>query len=118
MQYLLWDYSLLTHRASGPRSTSPSEYEDEYPCLYPKCVHVNSRAHGLKRHMTVHFPPKEDELLDCKYEWCGRIGAYGFKREDHRKEHYRKVHMKESEFPKTGKRGRKPSHHTGGNANE
>ncbi|KAL9133383.1 MAG: hypothetical protein Q9175_005436, partial [Cornicularia normoerica] len=24
--------------------------------------------------------------------WCGRIGAYGFKEEDHRKEHYKKVH--------------------------
>ena len=45
--------------------------------------------------MTVHFPPKEDELLDCKYEWCGRIGEYGFIREDTRKEHYRKFHERE-----------------------
>ena len=40
----------------------------------------------------VHFPPAVDELLDCKYEWCGRTGAHGFKREDLRKDHYRKVH--------------------------
>ncbi|KAF6218536.1 hypothetical protein HO133_005885 [Letharia lupina] len=70
------------------------------------CGHISSRAHDLKRHMTVHFPPAPDELLDCQYEWCGRTGAHGFKREDHRKEHYRKVHMKESEYPKTGKGGR------------
>lgn len=56
--------------------------------------------------MTVHFPPSPEELLDCRYEWCGRIGAHGFKREDHRKEHYRKVHMKENEYPKTGRGGR------------
>ncbi len=47
-----------------------------------------------------------EELLDCKYEWCGRTGAHGFKREDHRKEHYRKVHKNESEYPKMGKGGR------------
>lgn len=89
-------------RLSTPSPSSPSEYH----CLYPSCGHISSRAHDLKRHMTVHFPPAPDELLDCKYEWCGRTGAHGFKREDHRKEHYRKVHMKESEYPKTGKGGR------------
>lgn len=87
---------------STPSPSSPSEYH----CLYPSCGHISSRAHDLKRHMTVHFPPAPDELLDCQYEWCGRTGAHGFKREDHRKEHYRKVHMKESEYPKTGKGGR------------
>ena len=87
---------------STPSPTSPSEY----PCLYPDCGHKSSRAHDLKRHMTIHFPPGVDELLDCKYEWCGRVGAYGFKREDHRKEHYRKVHMKVEEYPKTGKGGK------------
>ena len=68
--------------------------------------------------MTIHTPPNEDELLDCKYEWCGRTGAHGFKREgcgrtgahgfkreDHRKEHYRKVHKKETEYPRTGTGG-------------
>ena len=55
--------------------------------------------------MTVHFPCAVDELLDCRYEWCGRTGEHGFKREDHRKEHYRMVHMKESEYPQVG-RGR------------
>lgn len=39
--------------------------------------------------MTVHFPPAVEELLDCKYECCGRTGTHGFKREEHRKEHYR-----------------------------
>ena len=78
----------------------------EYPCLYPNCGHISSRAHDLKRHMSVHFPPAVDKLLDCRYEWCGRIGANGFKREDHRKQHYRKVHMKESEHPKTKGKGR------------
>ena len=58
--------------------------------------------------MTVHFPLDENELLDCKYEWCGRTGAHGFKREDHRKEHYRKIHI-ETEYPKTGKGGRSGS---------
>ncbi|KAM0795279.1 hypothetical protein BDR22DRAFT_618707 [Usnea florida] len=85
--------------------TSPSS-PSQYPCLHPHCGHTSSRAHDLKRHMTIHFPPDKTELLDCKYEWCGRTGAHGFKREDHRKEHYRKVHMKESEYPKTGKGGR------------
>ena len=56
--------------------------------------------------MTVHFDPTVEELLDCKYEWCGRIGTYGFRREDHRMEHYRSVHTKESEYPKTRKDGR------------
>ena len=87
---------------SSPLSPStPSEY----PCPHPDCGHISSRTHDLKGHMTVHFPPKEDELLDCKFESCGRTGAYGFKREDHRKEHYRKVH-KETEYPKTRKGGR------------
>ena len=54
--------------------------------------------------MIVHFPPAVEELLDCKYEWCGRTGARGFKREDHRMEHYRMVHMKESEYPEMSKR--------------
>lgn len=87
---------------STPSPSSPSEY----PCLHPNCGHISSRAHDLKRHMTVHFPPPVEELLNCQYAWCGRTGAHGFKREDHRKEHYRKVHMKESEYPKTGKGGR------------
>ena len=54
--------------------------------------------------MTVHFPPAVEELLDCTYEWCGRTGARGFRRIDHRMEHYRKVHVKESEYPETSKR--------------
>ena len=29
----------------------------EFPCLHPRCGHISSRAGGLKRHMTVHFPP-------------------------------------------------------------
>ena len=53
--------------------------------------------------MTVHFPPAVDELLDCRYEWCGRTGAHGFKREDNRKEHYRMVHNREDGYPKRGK---------------
>lgn len=81
-------------------SHTPPSSPSEYPCLYPNCGHISSRAHDLKRHYTVHFPPAVEELLDCKYEWCGRTGAHGFKREDHRKEHYRKVHMKGSEYPK------------------
>lgn len=56
--------------------------------------------------MTVHFPPSVEELLDCKYEGCGRTSEMGFKRDDHRKAHYRKVHKKESEYPKMGKGGR------------
>ncbi|CAD6592621.1 MAG: hypothetical protein ASARMPREDX12_006280 [Alectoria sarmentosa] len=51
-----------------PSPPSPSEY----PCLHPNCGHISSRAQDLKSHMTVHFPP--EELLDCKYEWCGRTG--------------------------------------------
>lgn len=54
--------------------------------------------------MTVHFPSAVEEILDCKYEWCGRTGARGFHRNDHRMEHYRKVHMRESEYPETSKR--------------
>ena len=83
-----------------PSPTSPTSY----PCLYPGCGHISSRAHDLKRHMTVHFPAVVDELLDCKYEWCGRTGAHGFKREDHRRDHYRKVHFQESDNGKRGKR--------------
>lgn len=57
--------------------------------------------------MTIHFPPVVEELLDCKYEWCGRTGSHGFKREDHRKDHYRKVHMKVDDYSsKKGKGGR------------
>ena len=56
--------------------------------------------------MRKHFPQAVNKLLDCRYEWCGRTGAQGFKREDHRKDHYRKVHKKESEYPKTGKGSR------------
>ena len=59
--------------------------------------------------MLTHYPDVDPVLLDCKYEWCGRVGNHGFKREDHRKEHYRKVHMKESEYPKTGRGGKKRS---------
>ena len=95
-------FLLANVRFSNSAQSSPSEYN----CLHPNCGHISSRAHDLKRHMTVHFPPAADELLDCKYEWCGRTGSHGFKREDHRKEHYRNVHMKASEYPKTGKGGR------------
>ena len=84
----------------------------EYPCLHPNCGHISQRAHDLKRHMVIHFPPAVEELLDCKYGWCGRTGALGFKREDHRKEHYRKVHMEESEYVK--KRKGENSGSTGG----
>ena len=57
--------------------------------------------------MTVHFPPSEEELLDCKYECCGRTGAHGFKTENHRKGHYRNVHMNGREYPfNTGRAGR------------
>ena len=91
-------------------SHTPPSSPSEYPCLYPNCGHISSRAHDLKRHYTVHFPPAVEELLDCKYEWCGRTGAHGFKREDHRKEHYRKVHMKGSEYPKrSGRRSERSS---------
>ncbi len=48
-------------------------------------------------------------LMDCKYAWCGRVGNHGFKREDHRKEHYRTVHRKEIEYSKTGRGGKKRS---------
>ena len=54
--------------------------------------------------MAIHYYPTQDELLNCRYEWCGRTGTHGFKREDHRKDHYRKVHMKETEYPKKDKR--------------
>ena len=101
-----WANPTIFLSADVPFSTPSPASPSEYPCLYPNCGHISSRAHDLKRHMTVHFPPAVDELLDCKYEWCGRTGAHGFKREDHRKEHYRKVHMKENEYPKTGKGGR------------
>ena len=83
-----------------PSPTSP------YPCLYPGCGYISSRADHLKRHMTIHFPPAPEELLDCRYEWCGRTGAHGFKREYHREEHYRKVHGKGNEYPKTGEGGK------------
>ena len=86
-------------RASPVSSSSPSEY----PCLHHNCGHISSRAHDLKVHMTTHFPPSVNELLDCEYKWCGRTGTHGFKREDDRKEHYRKLHGKENEYPKNGK---------------
>ena len=89
-------------------STPPSS-PSEYPCPYPNCGHISSRAHDLKRHYTKHFPPVVEELLDCQYEWCGRTGAHGFKREDHRKEHYRKVHPKESRYPKKRNKKGKPA---------
>ncbi|CAD6586191.1 MAG: hypothetical protein ASARMPRED_002468 [Alectoria sarmentosa] len=70
---------------------SPSEY----PCQYPNCGHISHRPDSLMSHMRVHFPPGQMELLDCKYEWCGRTGENGFIREYYRKEHYREVHMYE-----------------------
>ena len=88
---------MLSIAANVPFSTSPSS-PSTYLCLHPYCDHISSRAHDLKLHMRVHFP----DLLDCKYEWCGRTGAYGFKREDHRMEHYKKEHSKESEYPLIG----------------
>ena len=84
-------------------STHPSSYLYGYLCLHPYCGHISSRVHDLKRHMTKHFPPAVGELLDCMYWWCGRTGKYGFKREDHRKEHYRTVHMYESKYTKSGR---------------
>ena len=56
--------------------------------------------------MTVHFPPATEELLDCAYKWCGRTGEHGFRREDHRKEHYRKVHRKRNDYTKMAMGGR------------
>ena len=90
-------YAIVFIGANVVFSTRPSS-PSGYPCLYPNCGHISSCARDLKRHYTVHFPPAVEELLDCKYEWCGRTGAHGFKKEDHRKEHYRKVHMKGSGY--------------------
>ena len=49
--------------------------------------------------MKKHSPPSKDKLLDCKYEGCGRTGAHGFKREDHRIEHYGIAHMLVGQYP-------------------
>ena len=55
--------------------------------------------------MTIHFPPSSDELLDCRYGGCGRTGAHGFNRDDHRTEHYERVHGEERDFRRLEEEG-------------
>lgn len=65
-----------------------------YECLYPGCDYTSARAYNLERHVKTHYP-EAVVRLDCPYAWggfCGRKGVRGFIREDHRKEHIRKVH--------------------------
>jgi len=74
---------------SGSSPTSP-----RHPCLYPGCLHTSARPYDLDRHMKTHFPEAVSRL-DCPYArggFCRREGERGFTREDHRKEHVRKVH--------------------------
>lgn len=59
---------------STPSPTSPFLY----PCLYSNCCYISSRAYDLERHMTIHFLLSPEELLDCKYEWCGRTGVQAY----------------------------------------
>lgn len=42
-------------------------------------------------HMSVHFHPVIEDLPKCRLEWCDCTGVYSFRREDYRKEIYRKV---------------------------
>ena len=79
---------------SGPHTSSSARY----PCLYPGCGHIAARSYDLEKHVNTHYP-ETLQRLDCPYAqngFCGRMGPRGFTREDHRKEHIRKVHPRAS----------------------
>ncbi|KAL8822473.1 MAG: hypothetical protein Q9191_006790, partial [Dirinaria sp. TL-2023a] len=81
-------------RSSNSQKPSPPSSGARYTCLYPGCDYTAARSYDLERHVKTHYP-ESVERLDCPYArggFCGRMGARGFTREDHRKEHIRKVH--------------------------
>jgi hypothetical protein len=88
-------------RSAEPLLTASNSSAKYYPCLVPGCPTVNSftRATDLNRHVqTVHFPKR----VDCKYQYCGRVGENGFSRVDHLNEHLREVHK--DHIPKKSRR--------------
>ena len=101
-------YSSLNYPYSGSSTaTSKSSANSgssaaEYFCIVKYCDYSSTRAYELKRHMEIHSKTKK---YPCEYEWCGRDDANPFSREDHLKEHLRKVHMRD--IPKREKGGRK-----------
>lgn len=92
---------------SGSNTGNPPRH----PCLYPGCSHSSARLHDLERHMRTHYSETVPRR-DCPYAsggFCGREGKKGFTREDHRKEHVRKVHpvkAKSGKGEREGERGR------------
>lgn len=50
--------------------------------------------------MLIHFPPTSGIAVALQPWKAGRIGTHGFKTDNHRREHYRRVHMKDSEAQK------------------
>lgn len=55
-----------------------------------RVVHDEDRNFSNFR-MSVHFHPVIECLPGCRLEWCDCTGVNSFRREDHRKENYRKV---------------------------
>jgi hypothetical protein len=65
-------------------------------CKYPGCTSTGQfkRHTDLRRHIkTQHEADQHRE--DCPHKWCGRVGAHGFTRRDHMREHLREVHRME-----------------------
>ncbi|KAK4624338.1 hypothetical protein CLAFUW4_06037 [Fulvia fulva] len=59
-------------------------------CGFPGCASVNlfSRKAELQRHMETHLPAR----FPCHVAGCDRVGANGFKRREHLRNHLRKIH--------------------------
>ena len=93
---------VLTLRARNSSKSTNSSGQAEYFCIVKDCEYSSSRAYDLERHMNIHSKQKK---YPCEYKWCGRDDNNPFSREDHLKEHLRKVHMRD--IPKREKGGRK-----------
>lgn len=79
----------------GSPTRTSSRRENHYICLSPGCSKIFLRPFDLDRHMKTHYPDNS-KRFDCpeaaKGSWCGRIKDRGFTRQDHLREHVRKVH--------------------------
>ena len=93
--------SLEAFSGAEELTTQRSEYE----CLYPHCNYVTNRPYDLKRHSKQKHQTNKDlaeagKLYDCPDTRCKARGENGFKRKDHLRDHFRRLHR--HELPPSG----------------
>lgn len=104
LSFPAYAYPLLT-TSSFPSAQALTDNPSRYPCIFQGCLHTSARPYDLAQHLKSHYPETVSKL-ECPYArggFCGREGQRGFTREDHRKEHVRKVHPSRERTSKESK---------------